>query len=202
VFEVRIHGRGGQGAVTAAGLLALAAFEQDGHAQSFPSFGSERMGAPVVAYCRLSDRPIRTREPVIAPDCIIVIDPTLVHQVDLFAGLDRRGTVLINSAQTVDQLGLRSLQGRLDPDHVVTVPATGVARRHIGRPLPNAALVGGFAAMTATVTIPAVVTAIREWFRSERGLAERNVAAATEIYRYTREAMGRSGQKVLGVPAD
>ena len=87
MFEVRLHGRGGQGVVTAADLLALAAFEEGQHAQSFPSFGSERTGAPVVAYCRLSERDIRTREPVVAPDCVIVIDPTLVHQVDLFAGL-------------------------------------------------------------------------------------------------------------------
>ena len=87
VFEVRLHGRGGQGVVTAADLLALAAFEEGQHAQSFPSFGSERTGAPVVAYCRLSERDIRTREPVVAPDCVVVIDPTLVHQVDLFAGL-------------------------------------------------------------------------------------------------------------------
>lgn len=188
--------------MTAAGLLALAAFEQGGHAQSFPSFGSERMGAPVVAYCRLSDRPIRTREPVLAPDCIIVIDPTLVHQVDLFAGLDRHGTVLINSAKTVDQLGLRSLQGRLDPDHVVTVPATDAARRQIGKPLPNAALLGGFAALTGTVSIPAVAAAIREWFSADGSLAERNVVAATEIYHFTRQAMASSGRKVLGVPAD
>ena len=93
MFEVRFHGRGGQGAVTAADLLALAAFEEGQHAQSFPSFGSERTGAPVVAYCRLSERDIRTREPVVAPDCVIVIDPTLVHQVDLFAGLRPDGFV-------------------------------------------------------------------------------------------------------------
>ena len=97
VFEVRFHGRGGQGVVTAADLLALAAFEEGRFAQSFPSFGSERMGAPVVAYCRLHEREIRTREPVMEPDCVIVIDPTLVHQVDLFAGLSPGGSVLVNS---------------------------------------------------------------------------------------------------------
>ena len=91
---MRFHGRGGQGAVTAADLLALAAFEEGRFAQSFPSFGSERMGAPVVAYCRLDEREIRTREPVVEPDCVIVIDPTLVHQVDLFAGLSPEGFCL------------------------------------------------------------------------------------------------------------
>ena len=98
---MRFHGRGGQGAVTAADLLALAAFEEGRYAQSFPSFGSERMGAPVVAYCRLGERDIRTREPVVAPDCLIVIDPTLVHQVDLFSGLGPDGYVLVNSTRTL-----------------------------------------------------------------------------------------------------
>ena len=106
---MRFHGRGGQGAVTAADLLALAAFEEGRYAQSFPSFGSERMGAPVVAYCRLDEREIRTREPVVAPDCVIVIDPTLVHQVDLFAGLGPDGYVLVNSSRPLDELGLGSL---------------------------------------------------------------------------------------------
>ena len=202
MFEVRLHGRGGQGVVTAADLLALAAFEEGRHAQSFPSFGSERTGAPVVAYCRLSERDIRTREPVVAPDCVIVIDPTLVHQVDLFAGLRPNGYVLVNSTKTLDGLGLGRLLDEFDTSHLLTAPATEVARRQIGRPLPNAALIGGFAALTAIVTIGAVSTAIRERFRKDSSLAERNVAAATEAYHYVRQAMVLSGQGVLGVPAD
>lgn len=199
---MRLHGRGGQGVVTAADLLALAAFEEGRHAQSFPSFGSERMGAPVVAYCRLSDRNIRTREPVVVPNCVIVIDPTLVHQVDLFAGLSPHGYVLINSTQTLDGLGLEGLRDRLDAAHILTAPATEVARRQTGRPLPNAALLGGFAALTAGVTIGAVGTAIRERFRKDASVAERNIAAATEIYHYTRQTMVVSGQGVLGAAAD
>lgn len=202
MFEVRLHGRGGQGVVTAADLLALAAFEEGQHAQSFPSFGSERTGAPVVAYCRLSQRDIRTREPVVAPDCVIVIDPTLVHQVDLFAGLRPDAFVLVNSTKTFDGLGLGRLLDELDISHLLTAPATEVARRQIGRPLPNAALIGGFAALTAKVTIGAVGAAIRERFRKDASLAERNVAAATETYHYVRQAMVLSGQGVLGVPAD
>ena len=202
MFEVRLHGRGGQGVVTAADLLALAAFEEGQHAQSFPSFGSERTGAPVVAYCRLSERDIRTREPVVAPDCVIVIDPTLVHQVDLFAGLRPDAFVLVNSTKTLDGLGLGRLLGEFEISHLLTAPATEIARRQIGRPLPNAALIGGFAALTAKVTIGAVGTAIRERFRKDTSLAERNVAAATETYHSVRQAMVLSGQGVLGVPAD
>ena len=89
MFQVRIHGRGGQGVVTAAELLSMAAFAEGRHAQAFPSFGSERMGAPVVSFCRIDDRPIRTREPVMAPDALVIQDVTLIHQVDLFAGLTR-----------------------------------------------------------------------------------------------------------------
>ena len=87
MFQVRIHGRGGQGVVAAAEILSVAAFDEGRHAQAFPSFGSERMGAPVVSYCRLDDRPIRTHEPVAEPDALIVQDPRLIHQVDLFSGL-------------------------------------------------------------------------------------------------------------------
>ena len=83
MFQVRFHGRGGQGVVTAAELLASAAFGEDRHAQAFPSFGSERMGAPVMSFCRIDDKPIRTHEPVTEPDALIIQDPTLLHQADL-----------------------------------------------------------------------------------------------------------------------
>ncbi len=97
MFQVRFHGRGGQGVVTAAELLASAAFREDRHAQAFPSFGSERMGAPVMSFCRIDDKPIRTREPVTEPDALIIQDPTLLHQPDLFAGPGPDGYVLVNS---------------------------------------------------------------------------------------------------------
>ena len=84
MLQVRIHGRGGQGVVSGAEVLAVAAFLEGRHAQAFPSFGSERMGAPVMAFCRIDDRPIRLREPVMEPDALIVQDSTLLHQVDLF----------------------------------------------------------------------------------------------------------------------
>ena len=87
MFAVRIHGRGGQGAVTAAEMLSVAAFDEGKHAQAFPTFGSERTGAPVVSFCRIDDKPIRLHEPITEPDALIVQDPTLLHQVNLFAGL-------------------------------------------------------------------------------------------------------------------
>jgi pyruvate ferredoxin oxidoreductase gamma subunit len=198
MFEVRVHGRGGQGAVTAAELLALAAFEEGRHAQSFPSFGSERTGAPVVAYCRVSDREIRTRAPVVAPDCLIVIDPTLVHQVDVFSGLRPDGFVIVNSARSISALGLDGHFAMMRPERWVTAPATQVAQRQIGKPLPNAGLLGGFAALTAQISLESLSRAIRERFGRTSAVAERNVAAAAEVYQLVRQAMSTSGRTVLG----
>jgi pyruvate ferredoxin oxidoreductase gamma subunit len=203
MFEVRIHGRGGQGVVTAADLLALAAFEEDRFAQSFPSFGSERTGAPVVAYCRLDERTIRTREPVVSPNALVVIDPTLVHQVDLFSGLAADGYVLINSSRTFEELGLATLFGRFRRDRLLTTPASEIAQRHTGRSIPNAALLGGFAAMTAEVSLDAVGMAIRDRFSGQPPVAESNVAAATEVYHYVLRVMATKVEKaMLGAPTD
>jgi len=203
VFEVRIHGRGGQGVVTAAELLAVAAFDEGRFAQAFPSFGSERTGAPVVSYCRFDDREIRTREPVVAPDALIVLDPTLVHQVDLFSGLPPEGFVLVNTTRTFDALGLGTILDRFREDRLVTVPASEMALRHTGRPVPNAVLLGAFAAVTAEVSLAAVVTAVRDRFASEPSVAERNVAAASEAYASVRQRMtGGPGEVMLSAPAD
>src|SRR5664279_3696139 len=106
MFQIRIHGRGGQGVVSGAEMLSVAAFLEGRHAQAFPSFGSERMGAPVMAFCRIDDKEIRQREPVLEPDALIIQDQTLLHQVDLFNGLPARGYILINSARTFAELGL------------------------------------------------------------------------------------------------
>jgi pyruvate ferredoxin oxidoreductase gamma subunit len=203
VFEVRIHGRGGQGVVTAAELLAVAAFEGGRFAQAFPSFGSERTGAPVVSFCRLDEREIRTREPVVAPDALIVLDPTLVHQVDLFAGLLGTGFVLVNSTRTLDELGLGTLLERFRHDRLLTVPGTEIAQRHTGRPVPNAVLLGGFAALTSEVSIEAVTKAVGDRFGASPSVAERNVAAAAEAYAYVRREMSDGVEKVmLSAPAD
>jgi pyruvate ferredoxin oxidoreductase gamma subunit len=186
MFGIRIHGRGGQGVVTAAELLSVAAFNEGRHAQAFPSFGSERTGAPVVAFCRVDDRPIRLREPIVDPDALIVQDATLLRQLDVFAGLRPDGCVLLNSERSWSELGLTELADRLGPGRALIVPATRLALTHVGRPVPNAALLGGFAAMTGLVSLAAVEAAIRDRFASGRFSSERiadaNVAAAAEAY--------------------
>ena len=113
MFQVRIHGRGGQGVVTAAEMLSIAAFEDGKHAQAFPTFGSERTGAPVTSFCRIDDKPIRVREPISEPDALIIQDPTLLHQVKVFSGLSDDGYVLINTSRSFDELGLGEFAARL-----------------------------------------------------------------------------------------
>jgi pyruvate ferredoxin oxidoreductase gamma subunit len=184
MFQVRIHGRGGQGAVTAAELLSVAAFAEGRHAQAFPSFGSERTGAPVTAFCRIDETPIRNREPIAKPDALIVQDPTLLHQVDVFGGLAADGSVLINSGKDPDALGLGDLLRRLPEARVLTLPATDIAREHLGRPLPNAILLGGFAAFTGVVSLDSVLLAIRRRFDGQIG--ERNASGATAAHDYVR----------------
>jgi pyruvate ferredoxin oxidoreductase gamma subunit len=182
MFQVRIHGRGGQGAVTAAEILSVAAFDEGRHAQAFPSFGSERMGAPVVSFCRIDDRPIRTREPVMEPDALIIQDVTLIHQVDLFAGLLPEGYVLVNTSRTFDELGLGALVPLLPEDHLAACPATELALEHVGRPLPNAALLGAFACLTGEISLDALSAAVCQRYPGVVG--QNNAAAASAAYRF------------------
>ena len=180
MFAVRIHGRGGQGAVTAAEMLSVAAFDEGRHAQAFPTFGSERTGAPVVSFCRIDDRPIRLREPISHPDALIVQDPTLLHQVDLFAGLKPDG---LPAGQHLAH------PRRAGPGRARRHPRRTPGRDRAGHrarpraPRPPAAQrrpARGFAALTGQVGLDAVLKAIRDRFAGEVG--EGNVRAAEAAY--------------------
>ena len=184
-FQVRFHGRGGQGVVTAAEMLSVAAFLEGRFAQAFPSFGSERAGAPVVAFCRISDAEIRTHSPIATPDAVVVQDATLLHQVDLFGGLGTEGYLLINTTHSFDELGLGELAAGLRRDRLAIVPATQLALEHLGRPVANAVLLGGLAALSGVVSLDAVVGAINERFKGP--LAEGNAAAAAAAYNIVAE---------------
>jgi pyruvate ferredoxin oxidoreductase gamma subunit len=171
MYAVRIHGRGGQGVVTAAELLAMAVFAEGGYAQAFPTFGSERTGAPVAAFCRIDTKPIRSREPIASPEAVIIADVTLLGQVDVFAGLRPEGCVLVNSASPFTRVEVPGAR-------VIAVPATEMAMRLVGRPVPGAALLGAFAAATGQVQLDSVLAAISERFSGP--VAQRNRAAAQE----------------------
>ena len=180
MFQVRFHGRGGQGVVTAAELLAEAAFVEGRHAQAFPSFGSERMGAPVMSFCRIDGKPIRTHEPVTEPDALIIQDPTLLHQADLFAGLSGDGYMLINSTKSFHELGLDEFVRGFHRDRLLVVPASSLALTHLGRPLPGAPMLAGFAALTGMVKLDSVLAAINGRFSGP--VAEGNATAARAAY--------------------
>jgi pyruvate ferredoxin oxidoreductase gamma subunit len=188
MFQVRIHGRGGQGVVTAAEMLSVAAFGEGRYAQAFPSFGSERTGAPVVAFCRIDDHEIRLHEPIVEPDVLIVQDATLIHQVDLFSGLRPDGYVLINSKRSFDELGLGELADRFRRERLLTVPATELALRHIGLPIPNTVLLGGLCAISGIISLDSLASAVRARFGGPQ--AEANIAAAREAYAWVAAEIG------------
>jgi pyruvate ferredoxin oxidoreductase gamma subunit len=167
-------------------MLSVAAFLQGRHAQAFPSFGSERTGAPVVAFCRIDDKEIRLREPIMEPDALIIQDPTLLHQVEVFSGLKQQdGYILINTSRSFVELGIGEFASGFRPERLCTVPATELALKHFGRPLPNAALLGGFAAVTGLIGLDSVAAAIRDKFPGK--VAEGNVAAATAAYEIVKQ---------------
>jgi 2-oxoacid:acceptor oxidoreductase gamma subunit (pyruvate/2-ketoisovalerate family) len=174
--ELRIHGRGGQGAVIASKLLAAALFHEGRWVQSFPAFGVERRGAPVTAFLRIDDAPIRLRCEVTLPDDIIVLDPTLLAAVDVSAGLKPGGSILINSEGS--PADYPALLGRF---RVATVAAGEIAARNrLGsrtQPIVNTAILGAFAAFSGLVGLESVCAAIQE---DVPQYAEANVAAARE----------------------
>ena len=187
MFQIRIHGRGGQGAVSAAQIISVAAFYQDKHSMAFPSFGSERAGAPVVAFVRIDDREIELREPVMDPDFLNIQDPTLFRGVDVFAGLKPDGYVLINSRKSAEELGVGPAVENLPEGHVFSLPATELAIKYIKAPKPNIVLMGGFAAMTGMIGQESMEKAIMEKFPGKIGTA--NVQAARAAFDATQAQM-------------
>jgi pyruvate ferredoxin oxidoreductase gamma subunit len=174
VKEVRIHGRGGQGSVTAAELLAVAAFEDGKFSQAFPFFGVERRGAPVTAFTRLSDKKIRLRSQIYEPDYVIVQDATLVSAVDVTAGLKSGGIVIVNSEKSAEEIGL---DAGID---VRTIDATGIALEIIGRPIVNTTLLGAFAGATGEISLDSIKRSVLTRFPGKIG--EVNAQAADRAY--------------------
>jgi pyruvate ferredoxin oxidoreductase gamma subunit len=188
VKEVRIHGRGGQGSVTAAELLAVAAFEDGKFSQAFPFFGVERRGAPVTAFARLSDKKIRLRSQIYEPDYVIVQDATLISAVDVTAGLKPNGIVIVNSEKSAEDVGL---DAGID---VRTIDATGLALDIIGRPIVNTTLLGAFAGATGEIGIDSIKQSILARFPGKIGQV--NVQAAEKAYQLTTSAKRKPHKKI------
>ncbi|MEM2875547.1 MAG: 2-oxoacid:acceptor oxidoreductase family protein [Candidatus Bathyarchaeia archaeon] len=178
MIEVRWHGRGGQGVWTASELLARAAIYEGKHIQSFPEFGPERMGAPVSAFTRISDEPIRIHSAVYSPDVVAVLDPSLLKVVPVTEGVDEEGTIIINSKE--DPADLRKILG-IDKGKIWSLPATEIAIRILGRPITNTVVVGAVVCITGIVSLESVEKVIRERFRQD--VAEKNVAVVREAWK-------------------
>ncbi len=181
VSEIRIHGRGGQGAVTAAELIAVAAFYDGKCPQAFPNFGVERRGAPVMAYCRIADSPIRLREQVYTPDFVIIQDASLIGSVpELAVGIEDSKGVLINTEKQ-DWPEIKN-------KNIIGVPATKIALEKIGKPFINTALIGAFAAMSKLITLDSLKKAVSERF--PENVAKANIEAMVAAYDYVVSARG------------
>ena len=177
--EIRLHGRGGQGVVTAAQLLAYAAFADGKYSQAFPTFGSERMGAPVAAFVRIDKEKIRLRSQIYEPDIVIVQDPTLIGTINTWSGLKARGLIIVNTKKTAEELGI-------DKKFLVrAVPATSIALEILKRPIPNTVMLGAFAGITGEISMEAVKKAIENRF--EERIAKLNITAAEKAYQIVRD---------------
>jgi pyruvate ferredoxin oxidoreductase gamma subunit len=161
MIEIRIHGRGGQGNVVAAYMLAIAAIEVGRYGQAFPSFGAERRGAPVTAFVRIGDSPIRRRCQVIQPAFLIVQDEALLNVAGVTAGLKNEGAILVNSAHSSEELTERL--GR----PTVALNGTALALEYLGRPMPNTALLAGFLGLTEVLPLEAMAKAMGQRFKGE-----------------------------------
>lgn len=177
--EIRIHGRGGQGSVTAAELIAVAAFEDGKWSQAFPYFGTERRGAPVTAFARMSEQQIRIRSQIYQPDYVIVQDPSLIHAVEVAGGLKENGLLIINSDKKPSELKINTKA------RVKTLDATKLALEVIGLPIVNTALLGAFAGATGEIRLESVSKAIKNRFPGKVG--EKNVAAVKRAYEMMEE---------------
>lgn len=179
MIEIRLHGRGGQGAVTSAELVALAAIKEGKFAQAFPSFGPERRGAPVVAYCRISDEQIKVRAAIVKPDIVLVLDPSILRLVDVSNGLKADGVLVTNTRFSPEEI-----KKELDvKTRLATVDATGIAREELGLPITNTTMLGALLKVSAVVDKGSMIEPLQERFGR---IAERNIKAFERAYKETK----------------
>ncbi len=183
IQEIRVHARAGQGAITTATIMANAAFEDGKYALTFPTFGAARMGAPMNAFVRISDAPIRVRSQIYTPDYVLVQDPSLMKGADVVVGLKPDGLAVINSVKRSADLGLKT------EARVMTVPAARIAQEIMGRAdRVNTAVIGAFAAATGELTLEALEKAINTRFSGKA--AEDNWKALLEAYNEVNKGSG------------
>ncbi len=175
ITEVRWHGRGGQGAVTSAELIALAAINKEKYAQSFPSFGPERRGAPVQAFLRVGDEPIRVRSEIAEPDVVVVLNPDLLRVVNVTSGLKSGGALIVNTKKSLDEI--KSSYG--DGFKVATVNAMKIARESIGLPITNTTMIGALLKVSGLLELDDMIGPLEHRFGK---VAQKNITAMKRAY--------------------
>jgi len=177
MYQIRFHGRGGQGVVTAAELMAIAAFYDGYEAQAFPSFGVERTGAPIEAFARIADSPVRTREHIQTPDVIIVQDPTLLDAVDVAHGCHSETMAIINTSKSKNEIKID-----IPEENIFVIDATKIALKILKKNIVNTIILGAFAKDTEILSLNALKKAIKQKFAIKPELVEKNIKAITEAY--------------------
>ncbi|RKL62285.1 pyruvate ferredoxin oxidoreductase [Thermoanaerobacteraceae bacterium SP2] len=175
MIEIRLHGRGGLGTVKAAEILVYAAVMAGGYGNSIPFFGFERQGAPVTSFVRISDKPIRPKNQVYHPDCVVVLEPTIMNAVDVFEGIKEKSTLVLNTAMTLEQINI--------PDRIKKigiVDATFIAMELLGKPITNTIMLGSMVKSTNIVSLDLILKRVEELF------GVKNVEAVQKGYELTR----------------
>ena len=187
MIQIRIHGRGGQGVVTAAELLALAAFKENYFAQAFPAFGVERSGAPIQSFIRIDSEAIITREQIQEPDILIVQDASLLHNDEVLFGVKKNTQLIINSSDDPASIS-RLLHNKIATKNITSSPATEIALRLLDKNIVNTVILGTFIQKNKIIKLKSLLSAVNEKF-SEKGqeLINKNKAAVTEAYTYVKK---------------
>jgi pyruvate ferredoxin oxidoreductase gamma subunit len=184
MIEIRWHGRGGQGAWTAANLLAMAAAMDGKHVQSFPAFGPERSGAPILAFTRISDGPIDIHSMVYEPDIVVVLDPTLLKSVNVVEGLKENGLIVINYEGSIEKL-YKMLGVERGRYRVFITPATKLALEILKRPITNTPMIGALLKAEKLVSFESIEKAVKQRFPGP--IAEKNIELIKKAYELAKE---------------
>ena len=184
MIEIRWHGRGGQGVVTVSKLLASSALTEGKYIQAFPEFGPERMGAPIRSFTRISDEPITVHSQVTNPDVVVVLDPTLIGEIDLTEGLKKDGVLIVNTTKSPQEL-----KKKLKAKRIYSLDATKIAQESIGRPIPNVPMLGALVKATGLLNLEPIIKDVRESFQKKfkDEVIEGNVKALERAYREVKE---------------
>ncbi len=183
IIDIRLHGRGGQGVMTSSYLIAEAALLEDKHVHAFPTFGPERSGAPIAAFARISDEKFYMKTEVYEPDIVIVQDPSLLSQIDVTAGLQQGGLILINTNDP-NKADVQAVKQKRPDVKLATVDASKIAKEEIGLAVTNTAILGALCKVTDNkiIKLEVLETAIKNRFKGKGAISDKNIKAINRSY--------------------